>query len=121
MIAPIFMAAVLASTPEQAVRDDAATLGRDMAMGLICESINAADLDVDALLDVADEVLNRAEQLQIAEDEIDQIAENAIEATTKEITDNYPEPTAELEAILTETCHGLIQTKPTLFKTYVAS
>lgn len=118
MIAPIFMAAVLVSTPEQAVRDDAATLGRDMAMGLICESIQAANMDVDALLEVAGEVLDRAEQLQIAEAEIDQIAENAIDATTKEITDRYPEPTDELRAILTQACGDLIQAKPSLFKAY---
>ena len=122
MIISTLMALALVSTPEEALREEAAELGRDLTMAQICEVIEAASVDTDTLLGKAGDIFTRGEALQIPEASLDETAMQAANALEAELSTKYADPVSLIAVHdeLTATCQDLIQTKPDLFKAYQA-
>lgn len=121
MMIPFLMAAALVSTPDQAILDEARALGRDVAMGQICEAIEAATFDGDALIKDAEDLLTRGQAVNISEPVISGAAEEAHTRLMAELEEQYPDGAEDAAlAHLTRACNDLITNRPAYFSAFKA-
>ena len=121
MMLPLLMASVLVSTPEQAILDDAHQLGHDLAIGEVCEALQAASIDFDKLVETFNTLVVRAEAANISEDALEKAAEDAATALGAEFETRYPAgQEAKARTELTAVCTDLITSRAPLFVAYQA-
>lgn len=115
------VASLLVSTPDQAILDEARLLGRDMAMGQICEVIQVATFDGDAVMQSAEALISRSQTAGVSEQAINDAAEQAHNQLMADLETQHPSGDEDAAiAHLTKSCNELITSRPAYFSTFKA-
>lgn len=121
MILPFLMASLLVTTPDQAILDEARVLGRDLAMGQICEVIQVATFDGDAVMQAAEALTSRGQTAGVSEQAINDAAEQAHNQLMADLETRHPSGDEDSAiAQLTKSCNELITSRPIYFSTFKA-
>jgi hypothetical protein len=121
MMIPFLMASLLVSTPDQAILDEASALGRDMFMGQLCEVLEVATFNGDALLVHGKALETRAQAANLPANAIDTAATEAHSSLMAEFEARYPAGKEdEARTTLTVTCQELITSRPAYFSAFQA-
>lgn len=121
MMIPFLMASLLAATPDQAILDEARILGRDLAMGQICEVIQVATFDGDAMMQAFETLTSRGQTAGVSEQAINDAAEQAHNQLMADLEAQHPSGDEDAAiAQLTKACNELITSRPVYFSTFKA-
>lgn len=119
MMIPLLTAMLVATTPEQAIRDEAKALGREFIMGQVCEALEVVTLKDDAFIAWVDDLNTRAVAANLSTDIVDDAANEGYTAAVAELEALYPTGSEEeAHTELTATCQELITTRPALYSAF---
>lgn len=119
MMISLITALILSQSPVETLQSDAATLGRDLVDGQLCEVMRAGTMQHEYFTTNIESLYTRVEALQLPRSTVDEAAEQSYGAYMAEYEAKYPgEPTDENIATLTAHCQNLIATRPDMLAPY---
>ena len=121
ILTSLLAALALSQSPADALLAEAASLGRDLVDGQVCEAVHAGTMQTAFFTTHADTLYTRSQALQLSREAIDDAAEQAYNTRMAEMEAKFAgEPSSEDIAGITANCQSLITTRPEMLGAYQA-